>query len=183
MAYDFSSLLKGTKDTLEWLTKEFSGIRTGRAAPALLDSVRVEVYGSTMTLPQVASVSIEDARTLRISPWDTSTIKAVEKAIIDANIGVSPAVDERGLRVMFPELTSERRVQLMKLVKEKLEQAKIAIRKARDDAWNEIQKKEKEGDISEDEKFRAKDDMQKIVDKGNADLDDLYKKKETELNQ
>ena len=182
MAYDFSTLTKNLAEAREWLSKEYQGIRTGRAAPALLDSVMVPVYGSAMPIAQVASVSIEDARTLRISPWDSSTIKAIEKAIIDAGTGLSPTVDEKGLRVSFPELTSERRTQLVKLTREKLEDARVTVRKAREDAWNAIQKRERDGEMGEDDKFRAKETMQKAIDAANVELEALAAKKETELN-
>jgi ribosome recycling factor len=181
MAYDFSKLRTSSAETKDWLSKEFDGIRTGRAAPAILDTVKVEAYGTLMPLSQVASVSIEDARTLRVSPWDAQTLRAVEKAISTANLGVGSATDERGIRVTFPELTSERRTQLIKLAKERLEQARVTLRKAREETQSDIQAKEKAGEISEDDKFRAKDEMQKIVDQGNTALDDLFKKKETEL--
>jgi ribosome recycling factor len=123
-AYDFTQLKTQIKETEDWLQKELTGIRTGRASPALLDSVKPEVYGSQTPLVQVASVSIEDARTLRVSPWDKSNIKTIEKAVIDANLGVGTAVDDLGLRVTFPELTGERRTMLTKLSNEKHEQAK-----------------------------------------------------------
>jgi ribosome recycling factor len=164
-----------------WLSNEYLGIRTGRATPTLLDSIRVDSYGSKVPINQVASVNIEDARTLRIAPWDTSQIQAIEQAIAKADLGVSASVDEKGLRVSFPELTAERRGVLQKLIKDKLEHARISMRGARDETWGDIQKKEKEKEISEDEKFRFKDEMQKLVDEGNATLDDIAKRKEEEI--
>ena len=108
------------KEVNEWLQKEYSGIRTGQASPMLLDAVKVESYGSYMPINQVGSVNIEDARTLRISVWDKSAVSAIEKAIREADLGISTVSDSDGVRVIFPELTSERRVQLMKLAKAKL---------------------------------------------------------------
>ncbi|OGG54732.1 ribosome recycling factor [Candidatus Kaiserbacteria bacterium RIFCSPHIGHO2_02_FULL_49_11] len=181
MAYDFSPLKKKVADTEEWLKKEYQGIRTGRATPTLLDGVLVESYGSRMPLIQVGSVSVEDARTIRIAPWDQSQIKAIEKGVTDANLGVGVSADERGVRVTFPELTSERRGALMKIAKDKLEDARVSLRGERDRVWSDIQKKEKESEISEDEKFRYKDEMQKLVDEGNKKLDILAEKKRAEI--
>jgi ribosome recycling factor len=181
MAYNFSPLKDRIKEVQEWLSKEFTSIRTGRATPALLDSVQVESYGARMPISQVGSISVEDPRTLRISPWDVSQVKEIEKAIIAANLGVSVSVDDKGARVFFPELTSERRTILMKLAKERLEDARVSLRKERDQVWNEIQAKEKEGGMGEDEKFRYKDEMQKYIDEANKKLEELFEKKEKEI--
>jgi len=177
---DFESRLK---TIIDWLTSEYGGIRTGQATPALLDGVKVESYGSLMAVNQVASVGVEDSRTIRISPWDASVIKSIEGAIRDADLGVSVVVDSSGLRVIFPELTGERRVQLLKLAKSKLEEARVSVRSARDEMMKDIDKKEKDGDISEDEKFTRKAAVQERVDAANRTLDGLYDKKETEVNK
>lgn len=168
---------KRAAEIVSWLQQEFTGIRTGQAAPALLDSVKVESYGSKMPINQVASVGIEDARTLRISPWDAGTIKAIEGAIRDADLGVSVSTDSAGLRVSFPELTSERRAQLMKLAGQKLEDARIRVRGARDEIMKELDKQ----DLSKDEHFAAKEKIQKSVEATNKKLEDAYKAKETEI--
>ncbi len=181
MAYNFSPLKERIKETQEWLIREYTSIRTGRATPVLLDGVQIDAYGSKMPISQVASISIEDPRTLQISPWDTTQIKEIEKAILEANLGVSPVVDDKGVRVFFPELTSERRVILMKLAKEKLEDARITLRKERDHTWNDIQVQEKEGAMSEDDKFRSKDEMQKHIDEANKKFDETFDKKEKEI--
>jgi len=165
-----------------WLEKEFAAIRTGRATPALLDGVRVEAYGSMMPLNQVGSVGVEDARTIRIAPWDTTMIAAIERALRDADLGVSVMTDSAGVRVVFPELTGERRQQLKKLAKGKLEEARIAVRGARDDAQKEIERKFKDGDISEDDKFAQKERLQKLVDESNRALEVLFDKKDHELD-
>lgn len=177
---DFASRIQ---TVVEWLTSEYTGIRTGQATPALLDSVRVESYGSLMPINQVASIGIEDARTLRISPWDTSLVKTLENTIRDADLGVSVVADSSGLRVIFPELTGDRRTQLLKLAKSKLEDARVSVRAIRDEVMKELEKQEKEGDISEDEKFSKKEDTQKKVDAVNRTLDSLYEKKELEINK
>lgn len=181
MAYDFSSLKQKIADTNEWLRKEFQGIRTGRAAPALLDSIQVESYGSRVPLNQIGNVGVEDARTLRITLWNTEQIKDVEKAITDANLGVGVSSDEKGVRVTFPDLTSERRATLIRISKDKLENARISLRNERDSVWSYIQKQEKDGEISEDEKFSYKDEMQKMIVDGNKSLDEIGKKKEAEI--
>ncbi|MDO8492746.1 MAG: ribosome recycling factor [bacterium] len=181
MAYNFSALKQKVKDTESWLVREFGGVRTGRANPVLLDTVMVDSYGSKMPINQVGNISVEDARTLRISPWDHSLIKEIEKAVNQADIGVSVSVDDMGLRVSFPELTSERRTQLIKVAKEKFEQARIALRTEREAVWSDIQKQEKDGKMSEDDKFRGKEDMQKIIDTGNSALEALFAKKEKEI--
>ena len=181
MAYDFKPFEKRISEILEHATRELAGIRTGRAAPAILDGVQVESYGSRVPIRQVANVSVEDARTLRIAPWDASLGKEIEKAITAANLGLSVGADERGVRVSFPELTSERRVSLVKLAKEKVEESRATLRQERDHTWNDIQKGEKDGNLTEDDKFRAKDDMQKRVDAANGKFDELLKRKEEEI--
>jgi ribosome recycling factor len=181
MAYDFKPFDKKIADITDRLGKELAGVRTGRATPAILDSVTIESYGTRMHIAQVATVSTEDARTLRVSPWDASQAKEIEKAITAANLGLTVGMDERGVRVSFPELTSERRVQLTKLAKEKVEEIRTSLRAARDEVWNDIQKKEKEGKMPEDDKFRAKDEMQKRVDAANKKFDEALERKEKEM--
>lgn len=171
------------KEITVWLEKEFAGIRTGRATPALIDGVRVEAYGSHLPLNQVGSVGVEDARTIRIAPWDTTQIAAIERALRDADLGVSVVTDSAGVRVIFPELTSERRVQLKKIAKSKLEDARIAVRGARDDAQKDLERRFKEGGMGEDDKFAEKEKMQKHVDDINRTLEVLFDKKESELDQ
>ncbi len=182
MAYDFKPLKEKLKHNLEWLQKEFASIRTGRATPSILDGVKVESYGAQMSIQQLASVSVEDARSLRVSPYDPSQIKAIEKAVVQSNLGLSVAVDDKGLRVIFPELTAERRQAFVKVAKEKLEEARKKIRGVRDDVWKEIQTQEKDKKISEDEKFRLKDEMQKAIDESSKSFDSLFERKEKEIN-
>jgi ribosome recycling factor len=177
MAYELSSFKKNLDSKIEWLKHELSGIRTGRATPALLDSISVEVYGSKMRLQELASIGVEDARTLYISPWDGSQVKPIEKAVTVADLGVSVGSDEKGVRVSFPELTSERREQLMKLTRAKLEEARIAVKNERTKVLNDIG----ESDVSEDEEKRLKVEVQKLVDDTNDSLEGVTKKKEAEL--
>lgn len=181
MAYDFTKLTANIKETEEWLQREMSNIRTGRATPTLLDSVKPEIYGARTPIQQVASVTIEDARTLRIVPWDKSIAKDIERAINDADFGVSVAVDDQGLRVIFPMLTSERRTQLQKLAGEKTEQAKVTLRGHRTDALKELDAAEKEGGMGQDDLKRLKEEVQKLIDKGTEALEALTKKKQDEI--
>ncbi|OGG46989.1 ribosome recycling factor [Candidatus Kaiserbacteria bacterium RIFCSPHIGHO2_01_FULL_49_13] len=183
MAYNFAPLKQKITDTENWLKKEFQGIRTGRATPTLLDSVSVDSYGAKLPVSQVSAITTEDARTLRITPWDRSQAKAIEKAIAQSNLGISVALDDQGVRVMFPELTAERRAQLMKIVKERLEHAKVALRAERDKIWSDIQAQEKKSAISKDEKFRYKEEMEKIIAEGNKRLEEASRRKDLEISQ
>jgi ribosome recycling factor len=177
-----TELKQKLKETKDWLQKEYVGIRTGQANPALLDSVKVSSYGSMVPLNQVGTVGVEDARTLRVSIWDASQVGTIEQCIRDAELGVSLVTDSSGLRVIFPELTSERRVQLLKLAKSRLEESRIAVRAVRDDFMKQIEKMEKASEISKDEMFAKKDMVQKNVDSTNNELESLFIKKEKELN-
>ncbi len=181
MAYDFSKLKTHIKETEEWLQRELSGVRTGRAAPALLDSVKPEAYGVRTPITQLGSVSIEDARTLRIVPWDKSVMKNIEKAIAEADFGVSVATDDMGLRVIFPELSAERRTLLIKLAHEKHEHAKVTLRGHRTDALHELEAAEKEGGMGKDELDRLKKEVQKYIDEATVMLEATTKKKEDEI--
>ena len=183
MAYDFNPLKKHITETEEWLARELTGIRTGRATPTLLDSVKPEIYGSRTPIVQVASMTIEDARTLRIVPWDKTNTKFIEKAIGEADLGVSVSVDDQGLRVIFPMLTGERRTQLGKIAGEKMETAKVTLRGHRTDAIKGIEAAEKEGGMSKDDVARYKDEVQKLIDAGNGSLEGAYKKKLEEIAQ
>lgn len=173
---------KKLTDSLDWLSGEYNGIRSGQATPALLDNIKVESYGVMTPLNQVGSVGIEDARTLRVTPWDASSIGAIEKAVNEADLGVSVATDSAGLRVVFPELTTERREQILRLAKTKLEEARVRARSARDEAIKQIDAKLKAGDISEDDRFSQKEAVQGKIDDFNKKLDALYSQKETEIS-
>jgi ribosome recycling factor len=181
MAYDFKPFEKRIKEIEERAGKELSGIRTGRAAPAILDGVQVESYGTRVPIAQVATIAVEDARSIRITPWDMGNAKEIEKAITQANLGLGVGADEKGIRVTFPELTSERRTQLLKLAKEKVEELRTELRAARDHVWNDIQSREKEKTMTEDDKFRAKEEMQKRVDAANKNFDAALERKEKEI--
>lgn len=182
MAYDLNPFKTKANESLEWLKKEFGGLRTGRATPAILDTVKVESYGSFMPISQVAAISVEDARSLRIAPWDSTVIKEIEKAIMLANLGVSTSVDDKGVRVSFPELTSETRSLLMKTAKAKLEEARVSLRQERDKVMNDVKAKEKASALTEDDRFRIEKDVQKIIDDSHKKLEELLEKKEKEIS-
>lgn len=181
MQYNFSNFKIEINKIAEFLSKEYGQLNIGRASPMILDSVSVESYGSRVQLKNVASVSIEDPKTLRIIPWDKNQIKDIEKAILSANLGLSVAVDGSGIRAIFPQLTTETRQTLVKVLKEKLEDSRITVRKERERIWDEVQKLEKDGKLTEDERFRAKDDLQKVIDEINQKLENIFLVKEKEV--
>jgi ribosome recycling factor len=181
MAYDFKPFEKRIAEITERLGKELSGIRTGRASISILDDITIESYGAQMPINQIANISTEDARTLRVAPWDMSQVKDIEKAITVANLGVSTGSDDKGVRVFFPEPTSEGRIALLKLAKEKVEEIRTQLRHERDLVWSDLQAQEKESILTEDEKFRGKEDMQKRVDAANAAFEAAYERKEKEI--
>lgn len=183
MSYDFSPLKNKIKETEEWLARELSGVRTGRATPSLLDGVKPEAYGTRTLLRELASVSVEDARTLRIIPWDKSITKTIEKGITDADLGIGVSTDDQGIRVSFPELTSERRTQLLKIAGDRAEQAKVTLRSHRTDALKALEATEEAGGMGEDEVKRLKGEIQKLIDAGNESLLKVLERKEEEISQ
>ena len=183
MAYDFLKLKEQINETEEWLGRELSGVRTGRATPTLLDGVKAEAYGTRSPLRDIAAISVEDARTLRIVPWDKTLTKAVEKAIVEADLGIGVSTDDQGLRVSFPELTSERRAQLSKIAGDRTEQARVTLRGHRTDALKALDAAEKEGGMGKDEVARLKTEVQKLIDAGNDSFAKHLEKKEIEIAQ
>jgi len=181
--YDFTQLKNETARIQEWLGKEYLSLHTGRATPAVLDRVQVDSYGTKQPIAHVASITVEDARTLSVAPWDKSVVKDIERAIQAANLGLSTSVSESGMRVSFPELTTERRSALVKVVKDKLEDARISVRQEREKVWEDIQEKEKNADMSEDDKFRCKEELQKLVDETNKRLEEMAERKEEDVMQ
>ncbi|HEV7423600.1 MAG TPA: ribosome recycling factor [Candidatus Paceibacterota bacterium] len=181
MQYNFSNFKIELKKAEEFLVKEYNQLNIGRASPMVLDGVTVESYGARVPLKNVASVSIEDPKTLRIAPWDKSQVKDIEKAIISANLGLSVATDDLGIRVIFPQLTTETRQTLVKVLKEKLEEQRIVVRHERVIVLEDIEAKEKEAKLTEDEKFRAKEELQKITEEANNNLEASFEKKQKEV--
>ena len=180
---DFGGLKQKIKSTEEWLQKELGQIRTGRATPAILDSVLVESYGAQMPIAQLATVMSEDPRTLRISPWDAQNIKPIEKAIQTSNLGLSVAVDDKGLRVSFPSLTTESRNNFVKIAKTKLEEAKVALRQERNKMNDDLNAKKRDSEISEDEAAKGRTDVDKLIKEASDKLDQAFEKKEKEILQ
>jgi len=181
--YDFIKLNEEIENIGVWLAKEFSNLRTGSASISILDNVMSENYGVPTPLNQMANITVEDAKSIKINPYDPSQVQDIEKALISADLGVSVSVDGSGVRLSFPDLTGERREELVKKAKEILEQGKVNLRNERERVWNDIQAKEKEGEISQDEKFTFKDEMQKIIDEGGEKLESLFTKKESDITE
>lgn len=157
---------------------DISSIKTGRANPAFIQDLEVDFYGSRMKIKELASISISDARTLVIQPWDKNSVGPIDKAIRGAELGLNPVAEKDLIRITLPQLTEERRKEYIKLLHSKLEDARIKIRRARDDIKKEIQSEEI---LREDEQFKAKDDLQKMVDEYNKKLEEISNKKEEEL--
>ncbi len=167
--------------TIEALKKDFASIRTGRASLALLDGIMVNYYNTLTPLQQVASLSIPESRLIAIQPWDPKVIPDIEKAILKSDLGLTPINDGKMIRINIPSLTEERRKQLVKTVRKKAEEAKIAIRNIRRDIIEEIKKLEKEKHISEDVVKKSQDETQKITDSFIAKIDEVLANKEKEI--
>ena len=166
---------------VDLLSREFAGVRTGRANTALLDGVRVEAYGAHQPVSQMASLSVPDPRTLLIQPWDASQIGAIEKAILKSDLGLTPSSDGKLIRLVMPTLTEERRKQLAKTVGKFAEDARVAIRNVRRDANDRLKALAKDKKVSQDEERRGHDQIQKTTDRFVAKIDELAKKKEQEI--
>ncbi|MDO8604421.1 MAG: ribosome recycling factor [bacterium] len=181
MTYNFNDFKKKVSEGVEHLSKELSAIHTGRASSAILDGIFIESYGAMLSVQHVATIANEDARTLRIVPWEKANGKEIEKAINNANLGISVSTDDAGLRIFFPPLTTERRISFTKLVRDKVESARVTLKGVREQTKNDIISAEKDGDMSEDEKTRSLEDLQKFVDEANNNLDAIGAKKEKEI--
>lgn len=181
MSYNFIEVEKKKEDIIEWLKSEYRSISTGRATPQVLDLVHIDLYGARTQIAHAGSVTIEDPRTLRVSPWDKTIVGQMEKAINDADLGLSVASDAEGLRVHFPALTTETRQKLVKLLKERLEESRVRVRAMREETNKDIDARAKDGEYGEDEQHRYREEMQKNVDGINADLEELFQKKEKEV--
>lgn len=181
MSYTFTHHQQELQDTMEWLRREYTQISTGRANPVLLDSICIDAYGSMQPIKNIASINIEGPRTLRIAPWDKSQIKAIERAILESQLPFSLATDAEGLRASIPQLTEENKRNLVKLLKDKLEDARIRVRQTRQKTEKDIDARQKEGDFSEDDMYRIKETMQKSIDEANRTLEEIFNKKETDI--
>jgi ribosome recycling factor len=179
--YDKADIERRMKGAVESLKSDLGGLRTGRANTSLLDPVVCEVYGAMMPLNQVATVSAPEPRMLSVQVWDKSNLTAVEKGIAKANLGLNPMIDGQTLRLPLPDLTEERRKELAKLAGEYGEKAKIAIRNVRRDGMENLKDDEKKKDISEDERKRSEDDVQKLTDTHVAETDTVVAAKVKEI--
>ena len=168
---------------LDVLSREFVGVRTGRASAGLLDSIRVDYYGNSTPISQMASVSVPDARTLMIQPWEAAQLKEIEKAIMKSDLGIQPVNDGKVVRLTMPTPTEERRKQLVKSVHKMAEDARVAVRNVRREANDKLKAlaKDKKAPITEDEERRGHDQIQKTTDRFIAKIDELLKKKEQEI--
>ena len=167
--------------SVETLKHNLAKVRTGRAHPGLVDHLKVDYYGTETPIPQVANISLADARTIQIQPWDKKMVHAVEKAIRDSDLGVNPATSGDVIRVPMPPLTEERRREMTKIVKHEGEDAKVAVRNIRRDAIAHVKDLAKKHEVSEDDDKRAETEIQKMTDKSIADIDKLIAEKEKDL--
>lgn len=178
---EIDSMIQHMDKTIQSLKGELAKVRTGRASTALVDPVHVEYYGSSVPLNQVANITTPDARTIQISPWEAGTLGAIEKAILAANLGLTPQNDGKVIRIPLPPLTEERRKDMVKLVKKMGEESKIAVRNHRRDANEALKKLEKAKTLSEDELKKAMDLIQKKTDEKTAEIDKVIAGKEKEI--
>ena len=180
---DYKEFTEKMEKTCMVLVENFNAVRAGRANAAVLDRVTVDYYGSETPIQQVATISTPDPRTLAIQPWDNSIMKAIEKAILSSDLGINPQNDGRIIRLVFPQLTEERRKELIKQVKKYGEEAKVAVRNIRRDAMDKFKKQQKASEITEDDFKNMEKDMQKFTDDFIKKVDELCAKKEKELSE
>ena len=181
MSVDFNEFSKKMDKTLVHLAEEFDAVRAGRANPKVLDRITVEYYGQETPLNGVATISSSDARTLVVQPWDTQLLKEIQKAIQVSELGITPQNDGRVIRLIFPQLTEERRKELTKQVKKYAEDAKVAMRNIRRDGMDYVKKLKKDSAITEDEQKKAEKDLQDLLDKFTKKVDEALAVKEKEL--
>lgn len=178
-------LIEKAKSELErivgFLGKEIAALRTGRATPALVEDIAVECYGSKTPLKHLAAIHVAGPREIQIQPWDAGILKNITDAIQQSPLGVNPAVERTNVRLNLPQLTEDRRRQLVKVLREKTEEARVAVRRERDDVLKKIEGLFREKKIGEDDKFRAKDEVQRLVDETNKKIEEAAKKKEGEI--
>lgn len=166
---------------IEHFKNELTQLRTGRASSALVENLMVDYYGSKSPLKQIASISTPEPRSILISPWSKDTLVNIEKSIRDSQLNLNPINDGQVLRVNIPPLNEERRKELVKILSQKAEEARVTVRKQRENIWDEIQDLEKQGKIAEDDKFSGKERLQKVVDEYNEKIDGIREKKEEEI--
>jgi ribosome recycling factor len=180
---DIAEIGKRMDGALEALRKELTGLRTGRASANLLDPVMVDAYGSSMPLNQVGTVSAPEARLITVTVWDKGMVKAVDRGIREAGLGLNPQTEGNLIRIPLPEMTEDRRKELVKVAHKYSEQAKVAVRNVRRDGMEKLKKAEKDGDISQDEHRRMSDEIQQMTDKHIAKVDETLQAKDKEIRQ
>lgn len=180
---EYQEFEKKMKKTCEALEAQFATIRAGRANAAVLDQITVDYYGSPTPINQVASIATPDARSLLIQPWDASILKGIEKAILTSDLGIHPQNDGRMIRLVFPPLTEERRLELVKQTKKYGEEAKVAVRNIRRDAIEKFKKQQKASEITEDDYKNVEKDIQKLTDDFTKEIDKIMSNKEKELKE
>lgn len=183
MSADYAEFTGKMKKTTEVLSSQFAAVRAGKANPAVLDQISVDYYGTPTPIQQIATVSAPDARTLLIQPWDASALKGIEKAIQTSDLGINPQNDGRAIRLVFPQLTEERRKELVKQVKKYSEDSKVAVRNIRRDAMEKFKAQKKKSEITEDDLKDVEKDLQKLTDDYIKEIDKLAEKKEKELSE
>lgn len=171
------------KKTVEVVKKEFASLRAGRATPALLDKITVSYYGTPTPINQLATISVPEPRLLVIQPWDKSVLPEMERAILKSDLGITPTSDGTVIRLTIPPLTQERRAELVKIIKKKAEEGRVAIRNIRREYMEKFKQQQKKGEIPEDESRRAQDEIQKLTDKYVKEIDQLLASKEQEIMQ
>lgn len=169
------------ENSIEHFKEELNQLRTGRASAALVENMPVDYYGSKSPLKQIAGITVPEPRTITISPWNKDNLVNIEKAIRESQLNLNPNNDGTVIRINIPQLTEERRKDLVKILNQKAEEARITIRKHRENIWEEIQELEKTGDISEDDKFAGKDKLQEAVNEYNKKIEEIREKKEQEI--
>lgn len=178
---DYTEIKERMTKTIDNLMDKLSEVRAGRANPSILNKVRIDYYGTPTPINQVAGISVPEARMIMIQPWDVSILKEIEKAILASEIGINPNNDGKVIRLVFPELTEERRKELVKEIKKYAEDAKVAIRNARRDGIDKAKTMQKDGEITEDELKASETEIQKITDKNIEEVDKIVSSKETEI--
>jgi len=179
--YDLNEIKRRMQGAVQVLKQEFGGLRTGRASPGMLDPVQVDAYGTHMPINQLATISVPEPRLLSVQVWDKSMVHAVEKAIINSNLGLTPATEGQVLRLRIPELNQERRKEMVKVAHKYAEAARVAVRHVRRDALDLLKKLEKDGKISEDDHTRMSGEVQKATDQVVGEVDQTLSAKEKEI--
>jgi len=168
---------------VEAVKREFGEVRSGRANPKLVEGIRIDYYGSPTLLKNIATITVPEARLLVINPWDPNSTKAIEKAILESNLGITPIIDGKVIKLVIPPLSQERREELIKIVKKIAEEGRVSIRTVRREAKEKIRSMEKEKKISEDDRYRLEEELQKLTDKYIEEVDKILEEKEKELKE